>query len=443
MLSFVAASVASAEWLRAPSRGAAVAALVLILLTMLLRRRGWFLLPLFATALFLGVTQWRLERLESDWPAQREQRIAGSSGRLNDDLRDARLLADSLALRASRLANLPREEGFSALARLVPASGVEAAVAVYAANGEPRIWGGRFRLPPNPSGDSVAVRLTSYYAVLEVRRHAENGGVAVAAVLLGTDPAVPDPDRSLAARFQERTEVGLLISAPSAAPNTPDVFDYEQPTTGGSRVLFSAQFVPPDQAGAISRVRGVGALRVAWALLVSLAFAIWLVPAGAWRVALALLPLGLALRAPLGRLFGVPAPFDPALFSSDLLGPISSAAGPLALVGIVIVITGALLWEHAPERRWAGVLVALVLLVGAPYLLAELGRGIIPPASGVSIGLWLVWHLTLFLLSAGLIGLAASLVRGRGAGSGWVAPLAGAALAMAAAAVGVWVWNAR
>jgi hypothetical protein len=133
---------------------------------------------------------------------------------------------------------------------------------------------------------------------------------------------VPDQERGLAARFRERTEVGLSITAPQAAPNSPDVFDYEQPTTRGTRVLFSAQFVPPEQGEAIARARGSGSRGVAWALLACLVMAIWMVPAGAGRVALALLPLGLALRSPLGRLLGIPAPFDPAVFKSDVLGPV-------------------------------------------------------------------------------------------------------------------------
>ncbi len=411
---------------------------------MLLRRRGWLTLPVALTAVLLGVTQWRLERLANSWPAERERRIESASGRLASELHRARLLADTLASRAIHLAGLPREEGFTAVERLVPIRGLEAGVAIYEASGAPRVWGGRFRLPPLPDGDSVDVRLTPYYAVLEVRRHAPGGRIAIGAVLLGADPAVPDQDRGLAARFRERTEVGLSITAPQVAPDSPDVFDYEQPTTGGTRVLFSAQFVPPEPGEAMARTRGEGSRRVAWALLASLVLAAWLVPAGAGRVALALLPLGLALRSPLGFLLGLPAPFDPAVFRSDVLGPVSSAAGPLALVGIVIVLIGALLWERAPVRNWPGVIVAILLLVGAPYLMAELGRGIIPPSSGVSIGLWLVWHLTLFLISAGLISLAVALLRGRGLqDSGWWAPAAGAAIALAAAAIGTTVWNAR
>jgi signal transduction histidine kinase len=407
------------------------------------RRRGWLLAPLLLTAAALAVGEWRIEQLERDWPTARERRIEAASARLQNELRGARLLADSLARRAGAAADQPREASFHAISALPEASGLESGVVVFEPGGSPRAWGGRFRLRPEPSGDSVAVRLTPFYAVLEVRRHAASGRVAVGTVLLSAHPAVPDPDRSLTARFRERTEVGLRVWAPGEAPDNSDVFDYEQPTTGGSQVLFSVQVLPPDQAGALARARGTGTRRVAWLLVLTLLAALWLVPAGATRVALALVPLGLALRAPLGALLGVPQPFDPSVFSSPLLGPVSAAAGPLAVIGVVLILAGALLWERGPARRLPSLLAAGVLLVGAPYLLSGLGRGIVPPASGVTIGIWLVWHLTLFVLAAGMVTFSAALLRGRAQAVGWRAPLLGAALAVVAAAVGVWVWNAR
>ena len=259
--------------------------------------------------------------------------------------------------------------------------------------------------------------------------------------------------------------------APGEAPNNSDVFDYEQPTTGGSHVLFSVQFVPPTQADALARARREGTRRVAWLLVLTLVAALWLVPAGVVRVGLALVPLGLALRAPLGALLGVPRPFDPSVFSSPLLGVVSAAAGPLAVIGVVLILVGALLWERAPARRLPSLLAAGVLLVGAPYLLGGLGRGIVPPSAGVTIGVWLVWHLTLFALAAGMVTVAAALLRGTAEPSGWRSPLVsvsalivpaaalfrgsepdyrpswrvavGVAIAVAATIIGVLVWSPR
>lgn len=422
----------------------AIAALALALLTMALRRRGSLLIPLALLLVTLGAGQRRLERLATRWPEERESRIQSASSRLSDELRDARLLADSLARRALETGPLPGEAGFRAIDGVVRGAALEAGAAVFAPNREPLVWGGRFRLIPSSAGDSVDVRLTSYYAVLEVRRHDTAGRIGVGAVLLAAHPAVPDQERSLAAQFQERTEVGLRILAADAAPNTSDVFDYELPVSGGARVLFSAQLIPPEQPRALLRAEGEAARRVAWALLITLVLAIWLVPPGLPRIALALLPMLVALRSPIGAHLGIPQPFDASFFSSELLGPVSRSAGPLALVGVVLLLVGALLWERAPPRRWPGIVAGVALLAGAPYLLAPLGRGIVPPASGVSMGLWLVWHFTLFLFSAGLMTFAAALLRGGSpARTTWWPPVLGAALALAAAAVGVMVWNAR
>jgi hypothetical protein len=84
------------------------------------------------------------------------------------------------------------------------------------------------------------------------------------------------------------------------------------------------------------------------------------------RIALALLPVLLALRTPLGADLGIAQPFEGSFFKSDLLGPISASAGPLALVGVVLLLLGALLWERGPARRWPGVVAGVVLLAGAP-----------------------------------------------------------------------------
>ncbi|MEP7105892.1 MAG: hypothetical protein ABI838_08600, partial [Chloroflexota bacterium] len=436
--------MAAGEWLRAPSREMALAAIALALLTLALKRRGYLVLPLALLAVTLAIGERRLERLSGHWPEEREARIQAASGRLANELRDARLLADTLARRALEVARLPREAGFQAAAGLVRGAPLEAGVAIFEPTGEPRVWGGRFRLLPSAAGDSVDVRLTPYYAVLEVRRHEASGRTAVGAVLLTAHPAVLDQERSLAARFQERTEVGLRILPPHVAPNSSDVFDYEQPTTRGTRVLFSAQLLPPEQPRAAARAQAAAARRVSWVLMLTLVVALWLVPPGVIRISLGLLPVLLALRSPLGLDLGISQPFDGRFFSSNLLGPISASAGPLALVGVVLLLVGALLWERGPARRWPGVIVGVILLAGAPYLVSGLSRGIVPPASGVSMGLWLVWHLTIFVFSAGLMTFGAALLRGaERPQQGWWPPLLGAGLALGAAAVGVMVWNAR
>ena len=61
---------------------------------------------------------------------------------------------------------------------------------------------------------------------------------------------MPDRGRSLAELFRQRTEVGLTVYPPNTAPDSADVFDYEEPTTAGPRLLFSVRPVPPEQGTA-------------------------------------------------------------------------------------------------------------------------------------------------------------------------------------------------
>lgn len=442
VLSLAGAALAAGEWLRAPSLAAALATLGLLLLTALLKRRGWILAAFGVVALLLALAHWRIQRLQHSWGSEREARITRASGRLQSDLRDAWLQADELAERALRVSASPPEPGFTAVASLIRRGGPESGVVIFEATGIPRVWAGRFRLPPSPAGDSMEVLLTPYYAVLEVRRHAASGRTALGAVLLAADAAVPDQESSLATRFRERTEVGLRILAPHAAPDISDVFDYTQPTTSGSRTLFSALLVPPEQSAALARSLALGRERVAWAMVVTLLAALWAVPGGLARLALGLLPIAIAVRAPLGTLLGVSAWFDPAVFHSALLGPISGAAGPLALSGVALILLGALLWERPLLRRGLADGLAAGLLLGAPFVLGRLGRGIVPPAAGVPTNLWLIWQFTLFLAVAGLVTLGVALVRRRDqVQRGRLAPLIAVMIALAAAQVGVLIWE--
>src|SRR5258706_8521895 len=104
VLALALAAIAAGEWLRVPSRPAALAALLLLLLAgvlLALRRVGlWSLLPLGITLLLLGASEWRIERVQRAWGGahgEREARIEGASGRLQKELRRAGNLADSLA----------------------------------------------------------------------------------------------------------------------------------------------------------------------------------------------------------------------------------------------------------------------------------------------------------------------------------------------------------
>ena len=56
-----------------------------------------------------------------------------------------------------------------------------------------------------------------------------------------------------------------------------------------------------------------------------------------------------------------------------------------------------------PQWLRTACLLTLALLLGAPYLVSKLGRGIHLPSGGVSTGLWLTWELTVFLASTAIL----------------------------------------
>ena len=399
---------------------------------------------LIGLAAALTVTQQQLTSIETHWPREREDRVTAATERLDGDLRSVLHRAQRLATAAVDIPAGDRAAAFRRLDQLVPDGGPEMSAAVFDDRGNPWAWAGRHRLPPRSDGDSITSRASGYYVVLEARRHSEDGRTAVATVLIWAHPAVPDRGRSLAELFREKTEVGLAVYPPGAAPNSPDVSDYEEPTTAGPRLLFSVQPIPPEQGSARELVFARGSWAVILLVLLAFALAISLANRPAERFLVLPILLWLAMRAPVGTLLGLQPLFSPATFFRPLLGPLSASAGVLALAGILLTMAGVWLWRRRVPRSWYGALTGVVLLLISPYVISSLGRGITPPAQGVSLGLWLIWQLTLLVSVAALIVPAAALFRGSGPESRtrWRI-VAGVAIAFAAAIIGILVWVPR
>ncbi len=453
----LAALLAAAEWLRAPAwtwvgvtLGAAAATLVLEALAAptgatrsLLAR--W--LPGVATlvlCLTMATAQRRIVPVGTDWPAERERRVNAAFQRLSGELRAAVTRADQLSAAAIPLAKGDREAAFAELGRVLPRDQAEMAVVILESTGVPWAWAGRHRLPPEAEGDSISTRFTRFYAVLESRRHLDQGRVAVATVLVWADSAVPRADRSLAARFASSAGVQLRVFAPQSVPRSADVFDYLIPSPLGDRLLFSVQPLPPDQEVA---ERAVAREVEVWVGLAMLGLVLALVGAAGSPWPRWLMLLGLlwsATRAPLGPALGFEDLFSPANFRRGILGPLSATPGHLLLISSLVLMFAAWLRGRDLGHRRIRIAVGSLLLLGAPYLVSELGRGIIPPLNGVSSHLWITWQVTLAVATSALILLAAALFRGRdepGAGVAWVA--LGSAIALAAAIVGLEIWMPR
>ncbi|HEX3233281.1 MAG TPA: ATP-binding protein [Gemmatimonadales bacterium] len=450
MVVVLGAGAGAAEWLRHPSPVWVVVTSVVLLagLAVLAPLGGWrrrgLAIALLALVLEMGLAQWRLSAIEFRWSAERERRVDAASRRLEGDLHAAFHRAERLAEAAAATSPDDREGAFRVLGRLVPSSGPEMSVVVLDSLGTPYAWAGRHRLPPRSEGDSIGSRATGYYVELEARRHGARGRTAVAAILIWAHPAAPDRGRSLAELFRERTEVGLMVYPPGKAPDNADVFDYQEPTTAGPRLLFSVLPVPPEQGTAKELVFERGSRSIAWLLLAMLGLALSLAARPSERIALLSLPLLLAGRAPIGPALGLQPLFSPATFFRPLLGPLSGSAGALAVAGILLTFAGVWLWRKRFPHRWYGLALGGALLLAAPYLISSLGRGITPPAEGVSVGLWLTWQLALLVSVSALIVPAAALFRGPEPDrrTSWRIAI-GVAIALAATIIGVLVWSPR
>ncbi len=431
----LAVALATAEWLRGSSLlwawlAAALAAGAAVLVLQRRTRTRWLLALLLALLALQSVrTALSARAIDREWPSERERRLEAYGNSVGGELRRALRGASRLARIADAASSLDRASAFRALDAAVPSSGAEMAVSILDQSGAPWAWAGRHRLLPRPTGDSVAVRVTGNYVLLETRRHSE-AGTAVASVLIWADSAVADRDRSVAARFRRSTEVGILVHPAGAdLRDDADVFDYAEPTTAGDRLLFSVQPVPPSQAEARARVLLRGG-RVALALAVAAMLA---------ALAIARLPgprtilfaglLWLAARAPAGVLLGLPESSGAAQLRETILGPFSESSGTLALTGLFLLLGTVWLWRRPPRTgALAGLAAAALTLISALALWHFAGAlTSMPPAP--TLGQWILWQLSLLLIAAPFALAAAAMLRGISAPGRGLWSVTGAVLA--------------
>jgi signal transduction histidine kinase len=384
----------------------------------------------------------RIWRVECCWPAWQESRVPATSRALQHALGSAIAEARRLASRAAVAALLPRPE---AIDRLRDALGgrtaTERGIAIIPADpaAHPIAWAGRHRMIPLPDTTELRAVMTPFYAELEARRQTD-AGVAVGNVLLWAAPVIADGDRSIAAAFAREHGVSLRFFPAGLGPRDSSVFEICPAPTGCEHgdTLFSVQTIPPSQGDA----KLAELARTAWwaritlgALLVLLLVA---APPGGARWGVALVGAWTLVRAPMGPT----AWFSPATFYRPIAGVIGTSAGSLFVSGVLLLLAAGLLWRRGVARRWWGIAAATLLILFAPYVVRYFGRGIAPPAAGVSLGLWLSWQTALAVTAMAIILLAAALVRGSTEPTrvSWALPAACAWGALAAIG-GLWLWD--
>ncbi|OLC77953.1 MAG: hypothetical protein AUH78_03320 [Gemmatimonadetes bacterium 13_1_40CM_4_69_8] len=385
----------------------------------------------------------QIRRIECCWPEVRAARIPRDSTELKGVLAAAVAEARRLAERGMTAALLPRDAAFEQLAVAMQARGqapgVERGVVILGADGEAFAWAGRHRFVPARDTTELRAVITPFYVSLEARRQTQAGGTAVGSVLVDAAPAAPDREGAVSALFGRRHGVALRFYAARVAPADSNVFDYATPD---GRTLFSVQPIPPSQGDAKLDALHGAAGRAAVALAAALLILFVAAPPGRWRWVVVLATAWCLVRAPLGPSLGRATLFSPAVFYRPMLGVFSSSTGSLAVLGLVLLLAASVLWRRGVARRWWTTSAAAVLVLAAPYLVRYLGRGIAPPAGGVSFALWGSWEVAVAAASMALVLGAAALVRGTEAlrGVPWTLPAA-CAWAVLAGLAGLWLWQ--
>ena len=452
------ASLAAAEWLRSggASWGWAAAAAGLAGLAGVtglgaLRERtpralargaaGLGCLALGAT-LVAGAVEVR--QVECCWPALRERRVARASVQLAATLAAAATEAQRLAAGAAAAAALPQRAAFDALRRTLRhgvrgTARLERGVVVLAQDGEPWAWAGRHRFVPVVDTGQLRVVITPFYVSLEARRQTQGVGTAVGTVLLDARVADPDRDRALSTIFAREQGVDLHFFPSRVALAGSAVLTY---TTPQGDTLFRVEAVPPRLDDARLATRSAATRRVAATLAGTLLLLLLAALPGAGRWTAVLVGAWCLVRASTGVASPRAGFFSPATFHRSLLGGFTSSAGALTVLAGLLLVAAGVLWRRGPPRRWWSVAGAALLLLAAPFLVRNLGRGITPPTQGVSIALWLSWEAALAVASMALIFLAAALLRGpeEPRRVPWTLPAA-AAWAVLAALAGLWLWQ--
>jgi len=443
--------VATAEWLYALDEmwawvagGAGIVAAALALVPPRRRIAEAAGLACLALGVLLLTGVRSVRRVECCWPALREARVTRASSALRTTLQDAAAEARRLAERGEAAARMPQPGAFDALAAAMtrgPAT-LERGVVVLEPDGAPYAWAGRRRSVPVPDTAELHAVITPFYVTLEAGRQAPNGRQAVGTVLLDAAPAVADRGGALSVRFAHDHGVALRFDPPGAAPRDSDEFEFCAARCDASPVLFSVRPVPPSQGDAKLAALAHAAVRAGITLAVALALLLFAAPPGRWRWLVALAAAWTAARGLFGPALFPPALFSPATFYRPLLGEFSDSAGSLLALAVLGLLAAGALWRRGIRRRWWTLLLAGLLLVYAPYLVRYMGRGIAPPATGVSFSLWLSWEAALASASMALVLLAAALVRGPAepARVPWTIPAA-CGWAMLAGLAGLWLWR--
>jgi signal transduction histidine kinase len=437
-------------WLVVPEIRWATAAAALAALTVVLAARSGKTTKVAVSVLGLAGsgaalhTSFLVGRIENQWFQVRESLVLRADRQLAATLSDAVATVEALAARGVNLVTQSREEAFALLEGGLAGRSPERGVVLFDESSRPWAWAGSHRLPSVPGPSGWQARITPFYVVLEVQRQT-NGRTAVAQVLLAADSAIPNRDATVTARFARATGTELQFYRHDRVPPHVTVYDYCLPACEAEDVvpdtLFSVRAVPPTQGTLKLDVLDRGGRRVAFATAATLA--VLVVIAGPLLRWLAVAGFGvLFVFTPLGPSLGMGGFFSSGTYFWPALGPFATSTGTLFVVAALVLMGAAALWP-AGGRRLPWILgPASVLILSSPFVLQQLAGAVTPPATGIGLGMWVSWSVTVGVASAALFIVAALLARlaGRVAAPGWTTWAASGG-ALFVAVLGLLVWR--
>ena len=344
---------------------------------------------------------------------------------------------------ADRALTLPADPQ-SAVHTLEGALGDTRRRAVFVLRGDTLVaWAGTLHADPRTLRDASGVVATPFGLTMYTAMDSA-GARAVAASLLYVAPPADRLTRGFAQRIDndEVTE-GFSFSGPSDSV-TADATRY----TDQGRPLFVARANLASDGEVRFRLLERARVRVGVALLLALIvflFGVSRREAGGAAVALGVLVVSRCIiTVPLSEFSTRSRLFDAGVYFFPTGRAFTANAGALALSAALLLLAILMVIRRVGTRlpRALAIAVAVITVVGGPFVVGALSRGITPPGGGAGGTRWVIWNVPLCLAATALLVLASwagrvALGERRGLPIG-----VGPALAFVAAVVAPLIWRA-
>jgi signal transduction histidine kinase len=400
---------------------------------------GWFAsLVLLGTLLGAWSHERRLTRIEGSWEQYSTAVVDRGKARLTAAIAAEVEQLDTLANEAL---SAPRDAAgaFDYLARRVPMPPHRGVV--LADRDGPLAWSGSLRSPELEPGEVSGIQWTPFYVVIR-RVVRGDGRVATADAVLHAEPPADRVAGSLDATVRLGSELAGFAYR-DAAFGPPG---WQVMPVGNRFIAVQPRLL--SQGEAIQRVAerarawGGAGLFIGTVLLVGIA---WRRPASlARRFAVLGAVLGLVVFLPFSAYSNLSSIFDPGVYFSPILGPLSGSIAALSATS-ALALLGFFALGRAGFRlrgRWVPAIAVVAVASLGPFLLRDLARGIALPGRGASIQLWLSWQLPLFLAAAAILLAGASAGRMLVAPGRGLSPSLAPSLAALASLLGPVLWLA-